>query len=219
MASKSPKPPKPEGRQAVPRFKKRKPKLAKSEPADLFEAIYPTADSTTLSALIRGAVTEDDLANVKNQLHRITDRSLAIISAATAERALERAIIPYLPMLDSYTFKKLISNEGPLSSFYSKIHLAFALGTIDEKNRDNLDIIRAIRNVFAHTPKTVSFSTPLIAKECRKLKLSHCTKWRSEDANERFTQACQEAVTYLVSRLEATISAKAGQQQSSPSKF
>ncbi len=194
------KPPKPSDLPSSPRFKKRKP----PKTIDLLEAIYPTGESATLSALVREAMTDDDAINPKSPLHLITDRSFAIITSAWAERALERAIISYFPKLDACTFKKLTSSEGPLSSFFVKIHLGFAFGLLDKQNRDNLDIIRSIRNVFAHAPKAVSFRTPLIAKECRKLILLTVTSDNASCAH-KFGQACMEAVNHLVAHLQSKV--------------
>jgi DNA-binding MltR family transcriptional regulator len=173
---------------------------------NLREVMYPTGESATLSALIRAALTDDDALNVKSKLHLMTDRSLAIITSSWVERALEQAIIPFFPKMDAYTFKKLASSEGPLSSFFAKIHLAFALGLLDKRCRDNLDIIRRIRNAFAHAPKAISFSTPLVAKECQKLVLLNET---GDMPFHKFGHACMDAINYLGAQLQS----KAGETE------
>ena len=209
------KPPKPTDRPSSPRYKDRKKRT--SEPISLLDAIYPTK-STTLSALFREEMSDDDGINTKSPLHLITDRSLALITAAGIERALERAIITHLPKLDVYTFRKLASSEGPLSSLFAKIHLGFALGLLDKRTRDNLDIVRRVRNVFAHAPKAVSFRTIPIAKECRKLKLLSVPPTSDDGpiAAQRFIFACLEAITFVAAQLESA--ARPAKPSPSPSK-
>jgi DNA-binding MltR family transcriptional regulator len=57
-----------------------------------------------------------------------------------------------------------------LANFSARILLCYALGIIDKRQRQDLDAIRNIRNVFAHRVKNLSFDHTLIAKECRTLK-------------------------------------------------
>lgn len=46
--------------------------------------------------------------------------------------------------------KRLFRHNGPLSTFSARLDMAFALYLIGEKTRHDLDIIRDIRNDFAH---------------------------------------------------------------------
>jgi len=73
--------------------------------------------------------------------------------------------------------------------------LAFALNLLDDSTRHNLDIIRRVRNVFAHAAKAVSFSTHLIAAECRKLLLDdiRAGDQKAPIARRRFQLACAAA--------------------------
>jgi site-specific recombinase len=58
-----------------------------------------------------------------------------------------------------------------LSTFSSKIHLAYSLGLIDHDVRRNADYIREIRNVFAHRLRPTYFRTPEVAAVCKLLKI------------------------------------------------
>lgn len=98
-----------------------------------------------------------------------TDRIIAISMAAYLDHLVEERAIAFLKNKDSETLDKLMSERGPLGSFYSKIWMAFSLGAIDAATRDDLDHIRQIRNVFAHARTVVTFDTALVGKECRKL--------------------------------------------------
>lgn len=67
---------------------------------------------------------------------------------------------------------KVFSYPGALSSFSAKIDLCFALGGITQEMRDDLNIIRDVRNKFCHTVSARSFSDPDIASKCKRLKFS-----------------------------------------------
>jgi hypothetical protein len=83
------------------------------------------------------------------ELENQSDRAAAIILAAWVEEELLGAIKSKLEKDDSI-FKKLFYNSGPLSSFSAKIDIAKALGIYDSEIYSDLNIIRRIRNEFAH---------------------------------------------------------------------
>jgi hypothetical protein len=60
---------------------------------------------------------------------------------------------------------------APLSGMNQKIIAGYALGHYDDVLRENLNIVRNIRNVFAHAKKIVIFDHPLIVAELAKVSL------------------------------------------------
>lgn len=60
--------------------------------------------------------------------------------------------------------------DGPLETFYSRIMICYCLGLINEEQRYDLDIIRRIRNKFAHTFETITFDEILIKDLIKSLK-------------------------------------------------
>jgi hypothetical protein len=64
----------------------------------------------------------------------------------------------------------LFERDGALSTFYGNIHLAFALDLINQAVRDDLEIIRRVRNQFAHSVLPLTFQTAEISLEIHKLK-------------------------------------------------
>jgi len=56
-----------------------------------------------------------------------------------------------------------------LTDFYAKNHLAFAMGIIPETFLKDLEVVRRVRNAFAHAPAPVRFSDAPITAECRKM--------------------------------------------------
>ncbi len=94
----------------------------------------------------------------------------AILGAALVEHELELHLIEKLKRKDPETIELLTDQGGPMGTFSAKITLAYALGVIDETDMAHLNIIRHIRNVFAHARKLVFFDHELIGRELRKIK-------------------------------------------------
>jgi DNA-binding MltR family transcriptional regulator len=78
-----------------------------------------------------------------------TDRAAAVLGAAYLDDHLEKV---FRARLRSETPDTVYRYRGPLGDFASKIDLAFALGWITTELRDDLHVIREIRNKFAHDP-------------------------------------------------------------------
>jgi hypothetical protein len=85
-------------------------------------------------------------------------------------RVLEHVILARLMIVEKRKIIPLFEREGALSTFYVNIHLAFALKLISETVRDDLDVIRRVRNAFAHSILPLTFDTEEISLEVKKLK-------------------------------------------------
>lgn len=98
------------------------------------------------------------------------DCGIALAAVAILEQALEDTIIshcPEAPADDKYfLFKESGSSGGGVSTFNSKISLAFALGVFGPKSRATLKTVQHIRNAFAHSRGYVDFDTPEVAALC-----------------------------------------------------
>jgi hypothetical protein len=87
-----------------------------------------------------------------------SDRGAVLAAAALLdvglETALKKKLVPAAKKDD------LLFNGGysPLRSFSAKIELAFRLGLITDKTRQMLDVLRALRNDFAHSKEAVSLN-------------------------------------------------------------
>lgn len=124
----------------------------------------------TIADLIREGKAGDDFKKVNQEVLVIHPRSAAILMAADLESTLEFAIIIRLKRNDEKTIDNLISRDGPLSSFSAKIHLAYAMGLVDDDAFNDINIIRRVRNAFAHSPRPIDFSEEVIANECARLR-------------------------------------------------
>lgn len=77
-----------------------------------------------------------------------SDRACVIVSAAAIDDSLRALLSTF--MVD-YKLDDLFSGNGPLSSFSSKIKMSYNLGLISKQEHDLIEIIRRIRNDYAHS--------------------------------------------------------------------
>jgi hypothetical protein len=65
----------------------------------------------------------------------------------------------------------LLSNNGPIGTFSARIKIASALAWINSDVEHDLDVVRKVRNDFAHSfDHDLSFDTQSIADKCRNLR-------------------------------------------------
>jgi hypothetical protein len=122
-----------------------------------------------VSALTRVNATPDHYAQYKRETESLrSHRGAAILLAAEVESTLQRAIVRNLHM-DSALTKELFGSRGALAGFSAKTQIAQAVRIIGQETRANLEIIRTVRNAFAHAMIPLSFETTEIAKACAAL--------------------------------------------------
>jgi DNA-binding MltR family transcriptional regulator len=129
----------------------------------------PESKRRTLRALGKQRPSDDEWLIVGKEIAAASARSAAILLAANVEGTLSTIIEMHLVVRSEEALEPLYARDGALSSFFSKIHLGYAMGLYDEKIRDDLEVIRRVRNAFAHVRKPIDFSTIEIVDECRKI--------------------------------------------------
>ena len=101
----------------------------------------------------------------------VNERTVAIIGGSYVEHGLKLIITKNMPANPTDPkLDYLFSEEGLLRTFHAKIKMAYGLGVINDFIRDDIELIRHIRNVFAHSMDTVSFNTPEIVAMCKGLR-------------------------------------------------
>jgi hypothetical protein len=85
----------------------------------------------------------------------------AIMGAVMVEHELEGLLRSRLSKKDDDTWSDLTLDNGPFGTFHKKINAAYALGIYDDTTKQNLNIVRNIRNAFAHSKKLIDFDHPL----------------------------------------------------------
>jgi DNA-binding MltR family transcriptional regulator len=116
----------------------------------------------------------------------------AILGAGLIEHDLEKLLRSKLKRKDDETWAMLIADNGPLNSFSSKIAMGYALGIYDQRARSDLNIVRNIRNAFAHSKKLIQFDHPAVVAELRKATRSALPKgrWKNIDAKRCYAIMC-----------------------------
>ncbi len=108
-------------------------------------------------------VDNDRAAVVAETLMRESDRGCAIFSAAILEGDLE-ALLRAFCRKDGLSVKKVVDplfhTYAPFATFSAKIQVAFALRLITQDLKRKLDVVRRLRNDFAHEPGPLTFETP-----------------------------------------------------------
>ena len=131
--------------------------MAKSRP----RYINPPANAT-------GNLEIDDLNSLLESLWNLDDRGLVLALAAFAEDTLGMLLVAYLG--DTKQAKDLIVNfSAPLGSFSTRIKAAFAIGLLHREQYDDLELLREIRNAFAHDWQGVSFERDQIKSFVRSM--------------------------------------------------
>lgn len=67
---------------------------------------------------------------------------------------------------DKSTHEKIFGSNGGLSTFSSKIDMAYALGLLGKEAKSDLHKIRKMRNAFAHDHKPLNFSVSPFREHC-----------------------------------------------------
>ncbi len=150
-------PPKPHNQVAAPRFERR-PEPAPNEAKSLLRK---------LSLLTKAQPSFEHLADFQKETQLETNhRGGAILIATNVENALESALLHFFKKGRT---KSLLDLKAPLADFNNKILIGYALDIYGDKTFSNLEIIRCIRNAFAHAKIPITFETEAVAKVCATL--------------------------------------------------
>ena len=121
-----------------------------------------------LSKLKRRFPSNEDSRKFARQIRREkNDRVTAISLCGFLDNCLKCAILHALP--NETVAWTLFEDRGLLESFGAKITMGHALGLYGKQTRRNLDILRQVRNLFAHDISQLTFATPEIAHACKEL--------------------------------------------------
>jgi hypothetical protein len=108
-----------------------------------------------------------DWNEMVGSFHAESDRGAAILAGSFTEHALGRYL--RFRMKDPKVADDLFAPMAPLANFAQRIAIAYAFGLIPEILYRDFDIIRRIRNHFAHHPMDASFSVPEVRQLAARL--------------------------------------------------
>jgi hypothetical protein len=145
----------------------------------------PIAMSSKLPKSLEGFKTDDFLKIVFDS----PDWPTALMVGAFIELMLEFSIALHFhpeKELSKTDRDELFNGYGPLSNFSAKISIGYALGILSKQTRDDLRIIKQIRNSAAHRIKDFSFSNEDIKQRCSSLVLIKIDRIDSTDYSEKW---------------------------------
>jgi DNA-binding MltR family transcriptional regulator len=108
---------------------------------------------------------------IQSMSFEMDDRSTIITSTGLLDDVLSLAIIHRFWVMPSDTqASQLFTGYGPLATMSAKIALGYHLGAIPKDAKHDLEIIKKMRNDYAHVYMPVSFVDKEIADRCKSLK-------------------------------------------------
>ena len=154
-----------------------------------------------LKAYDAGEPTVADLAAMEKEFYAEGDRACGILMGSLVENALETAITQI--MRRGVSRSDIFGFNGPAGSFSAKITLAYGLGIYRSKTKHDLNLIRELRNKFAHCRRPIRFETDVTKAVCDHLRLPDIDLKSiqirdSNDPKERFIVTCQKITFHLL---------------------
>jgi hypothetical protein len=119
-----------------------------------------------------------DLSEIANDLHlHASDREVCILGVSLLDAALKLALKAKFIVMPAAQEKDVFRSIG---NFHTKIQLATALDILSGPALEDIDIIREIRNDFAHDLMIHTLDHPIIAPQCMKLRVPAMTLNRAQ---------------------------------------
>ena len=131
-----------------------------------------------------------DLAKFLEELGRETDRGLPLVGAALIDDRLEETLRSFF--VEGRPASKLLDEaNAPLGRFSSRAQACYLLGLIDDFEFSEIELIRKVRNEFAHAKHGTSFKSERVQGLCSSLRsdLPEGADYPTGDARFRFTNA------------------------------
>lgn len=152
--------------------------------------------------------TDEEAKRFAAELLGPSDRACAIIGASYLERSLLFLIHTKMrPLTKAETDSLFFDQRAILKTFSERIEIAYALEIIDKSQKNTLDAIRRIRNVFAHAVRPITFEHALVIAACKIL--PHHSYTESDDVKKlsphrgRYVQCVMFLATILTLQLAA----------------
>ena len=106
-----------------------------------------------------------------DELRSESDRGGTILAGVWIDNLLERKLRALFTEGNSDTRRKLFDLNGPFSGFSSKILAAYSLGWIDSDIFHDINLVRKIRNLFAHELHGIDLESQRLQRLIEKFKI------------------------------------------------
>ena len=138
---------------------------------EILEAFYNEmmntlkSDSKSNPKILNKLKAIEEFKNFRHSLFEESDRGCALMAAAFIEEKIGELLRAFC-IENKKSYERLFENNGALATFSSKIDLAFLLGLIPKNIFDDLQLLRKIRNDFAHNASLITFESTPIKERC-----------------------------------------------------
>lgn len=134
--------------------------------------------------------TAEDLAIFVEELRRESDRGLALVTTALIDNLLRDTLVSFFCKSQSNEYL-LDNGNAPLGSLSARLHTSRALGLIDEFEFTEINLLRKVRNKFAHAKHGLNFSNEIVRGFCSSLQsdLPEGVHFPTNEPRFRFTNA------------------------------
>ncbi len=102
------------------------------------------------------------------EFQKESDRGAALVGAALLDTRLERLLLSHM-LPGKVADDLVVGGNAPLGTFSSRISATLALGLITSAERHDLNLVRSIRNEFAHREHGLTFEDQRITGLCSSL--------------------------------------------------
>lgn len=116
------------------------------------------------------------LTDLRLQGKSARDRARVLVDAANLDDRLQEAITHRFVALPKGVRSALFSDEYAIATFKMKTNLAYALGIFGDWALHDLNVIRTIRNGFAHYNTALTLDESSVVEMCRTLVLPDKSK-------------------------------------------
>jgi mannitol operon repressor len=137
------------------------------------------------------------------ELKSETDRAAALLSAAYIDHLLAK-LLETMVVVDGSGIRDNLFNgsSAPLATFSSRILVSFAFGLISEEEKIEINLIRKIRNKFAHQLMGLSFETEEIRSLVKNLKSGQLGE-APRNSRDIFLKAAVRQIVEIIIKLNS----------------
>lgn len=137
---------------------------------------------------VQNALKSKALREFYEELQNESQRGGVLVGAAFLDELLRQLLASFM-IDDASAVNNLLDNppNSPLGGLSARTQATYCLGLISKEAYDDLNIIRGIRNEFAHSLQGTSFDHPWIVKQCEALKIPNKSGISTEiSASDKF---------------------------------
>ena len=162
-------------------------------PAPVHEELHPPAFPTGWHDI------HDFLEEANRENASGTERGLVLVWASMVDEMLCRLLEQFL-VESPITKEMLRGGSGPLSAFSARTKAAFSLGLIAKDELQAIEMVRAVRNSFAHK-LGISLADTSLHDKCKDLYRKTYNDDSTFDAKHYYSAACTRLLMILCSRI------------------